>query len=148
MARLVELNLRPDQKTLRQFGFIALFGFGLMALLAFNEAAMFRFGLGSGRLAVTCVLSGLGLLAAVFSLLYPAGNLPIYVGLSVLFFPIGFVLSYVLLGVLFFCIVGPVALLVRVFATDPMQRRYRSSASTYWIDLDARRESQRYFRQF
>jgi hypothetical protein len=148
MAKLVELNLRPDARILRQFGFIALGGFGLMAVLAFREAAMFRFGLGEARVPVAGALAGIGVLSAIFSLLYPKANLPIYVGLSVVFFPLGFVFSYVLLGLLFVIVIGPVSVLVRLFVRDPMNRGYDSAARSYWTAAEKHRAKDSYFRQF
>ena len=37
MSKLVEINFDPDTKTLRQFGVIALVGFGVLAVLAYYE---------------------------------------------------------------------------------------------------------------
>ena len=54
MSGMIDLNLNPDAKTLRQFGFIALGGFGLLAALAYTESFIFSFGLGGSRLTVAC----------------------------------------------------------------------------------------------
>jgi hypothetical protein len=148
MAKLVELNLRPDTRTLRQFGFIALAGFGLLAALAFGEVGVFRAGLGHARQAVAGCLAAVGLLCAIFSLAYPQANRPIFVGLSVAFFPIGIVVSYVLLAALFFVVVGPTALMIRLFAKDPMNRGYDPAAKTYWTGVRKSRLKDSYFRQF
>jgi hypothetical protein len=148
MAKLVEINLEPGDKSLRQFGFIALGGFGLLALMAYHEKAMFSFGLGDARLPVTYALLGVAVLCTVFSFVYPKANWPFYVGLSVLFFPLGFLVSYVLLAMLFFCIIGPTALVVRLFAADPMQRKYDRAAKSYFAPHERRRTKASYFRQF
>ena len=63
MASLVELNLNPDRKTLRQFGVIAFVGFGILALLAYYEKLIFAFGLGDSRMTVVYALLGIGTLA-------------------------------------------------------------------------------------
>ena len=58
MAKLVELNLNPDRATLKSFGWIALVGFGLLALMAYYETFIFAFGLGDARETVALVLAG------------------------------------------------------------------------------------------
>ena len=45
---MMELNLNPDARTLRQFGVIALFGFGLLGGAAYFQRAMFS-GLGDAH---------------------------------------------------------------------------------------------------
>ena len=74
MAKLVELNLNPDRKTLRQFGVIAFIGFGVLALLAYYEKLIFAFGLGSARMTVVGVFVAIGTLALFFSLVFPKAN--------------------------------------------------------------------------
>jgi hypothetical protein len=148
MAKLVTLNFNPDAQTLRQFGFIALFAFGLLALAAWTESFMFSFGLGSARQIVSAILGGLAALCLIFSLVMPSGNRPIYVGLSVITYPIGFVMSYVVLGLLFFGIIGPMALVLRLVGKDPMARRYDPSAPSYWTRARRARSNQAYLRQF
>ncbi len=144
---LVELDLRPDARKLRQFGFIAFAGFGLLALLAWREALVFSFGLGEARLWVVGVLGGLGLSTALLSLMAPKANLPIYVGLALIALPIGFVLSYVLLGALFYGVIMPVGLILRLAGRDPMSRGFLNVPS-YWVDARPPRPKESYFKQF
>ena len=49
MSKMIEINLNPDAGTLRQFGFIALVGFGFVAAIAWFEVLVFSFGLGAAR---------------------------------------------------------------------------------------------------
>ena len=144
----VELNLRPDDRTLRQFGWIALGGFALLAVLAWQEWAVFAFGLGSWREGVAAAFGGLALGSAAAGLAFPRANLPLWIGLTVVTFPIGFVLSYAIMGLLFFGIITPAGLLLRVFGRDPLERRWLSGASTYWVDARAVRPKSSYFKQF
>ena len=83
MSQLVELNFRPDARTLRQFGFIATVGFGLLALAAWREWLIFSAGLGEWRTVVSGSLAALGAVSLCFSLVYPKANWPIFVGLSI-----------------------------------------------------------------
>jgi hypothetical protein len=148
MSKLVEINWRPDDRVLRQFGWIALIGFGFVAVIAWFEVLIFAAGLGPARPYVAGVCVGLGLLSAIFGLVWPRANQPIYVGLSVLTFPIGFVVSYTVLSVLFFGLIAPVALLFRLTGRDPMNRRYEPGAESYWSEAPAARSKESYFRQY
>lgn len=148
MAAFVELNFRPDLRTLRQFGFIALAGFGAMALLAFFEAGVFKFGLGAARLPVTIGFGTLAASSALFSLVFPKANLPTFVALSVAAYPIGWVVSYVVLGILFYLVFGVVSVIVRLRGLDPLARAYDRRAEGYWISRASARPKSDYFRQF
>lgn len=148
MSKLVELNLNPDRKTLRQFGVIAFVGFGVLAALAYYEKLVFAFGLGSARLTVVGIFLAIGTLALFFSLVYPKANRFLYVGLSIVAFPIGFVLSYVIMGTLYFLIIAPIAILFRVFGKDPMHRGYDPNAPSYWTDAKPPRDKESYFHQY
>ena len=110
MASVIDLNLKPEPKTLRHFGWIALVGFSFVAALAWYEKLIFSFGLGDARPIVAGGFAALAGISAFFSLVYPKANWPIYVGLAILTFPIGFVLSYLIMGTLFYLIITPVPL--------------------------------------
>jgi hypothetical protein len=148
MSKLVEINFNPDTKTLRQFGVIAFVGFGILAALAYYEKLIFSFGLGDARMPVVMIFVALGSIALLFSLVAPRANRFLYVGLTLLAFPIGFVLSYVIMGTLFFLIIGPIALIFRLFGKDPMHRGYDPSAATYWSVARPPRDKESYFHQY
>ena len=148
MSKLVEINFNPDTKTLRQFGVIALVGFGILAALAYYEKLIFSFGLGDARMPLVTTFVALGAISALFSLVAPRANRVLYVGLTLLAFPIGFVLSYVIMGTLFFLIIGPIAVLFRVLGRDPMHRGYERSAPTYWLEAPPARDKESYFHQY
>ena len=145
---MVEINWQPDERSLRQFGWIALVGFLGIALLAWNEWLVFSVGLGSARTAVAVGFAALGVLSAFFSLIAPKANKPIFLGLTLLSYPIGFVLSYVIMGFLFFGLITPVGLIFRLIGKDPLNRRFDRGATTYWADPRPRRGKESYFRQF
>jgi hypothetical protein len=148
VSRLVEINFNPDTKTLRQFGVIAFAGFGLLAALAYYEKLIFSFGLGEARMPVAMTFAALATIAALCSLVAPRANRLLYVGLTLLAFPIGFVLSYVILATLFFLIIGPIAILFRLFGQDPMRRGNDPNASTYWLEAHPARDKESYFHQY
>ena len=148
MSKLVEINFNPDKRTLRQFGVIAFVGFGVLAVLAYYEKLVFSFGLGNARTPLVLTFAAIGTIALLFSLLAPKANRFLYVGLSLLAFPIGFVLSYVVMGTLFFLIIGPIAVLFRLFGRDPMHRDYDRDAPTYWQEARPPRDKDSYFHQY
>ncbi len=98
----------------------------------------------SRRWAMLLVLA----LSGVLSLVWPAANRPLYVGLAVVAFPIGFVVSYVIMGALFYLLIAPVGLVFRLFGRDPLDRRFLPEAKTYWVDAGAVRPRESYFKQF
>jgi hypothetical protein len=149
VSSFVDLNLKPSRRTLRQFGFAALVGFGLLAFLAWRGKGIFAFGLGAAREPVTVALIALGLVSALLALVFPKGNQPLFLALTIVTFPIGFVMSYVIMGVLFFGVFGAVALVMRILRRDPLKRAYDPAASTYWNDAPpGDRPPESYFRQF
>lgn len=148
MSKLIELNLNPDTKTLRQFGVIAFVGFAILAALAYYEKLIFSFGLGDARLTLVTIFAVLGSVALLLSLVAPRANRLLYVGLTLLAFPIGFVLSYVIMGTLYFLIIGPIALLFRLFGRDSMHRGYDPDGPTYWQAAKPPRDKESYFHQY
>jgi hypothetical protein len=148
MSKMIEIDFRPDEATLRQFGFIAVAGFGFLATIAWLEWLIFAFGLGPARPIVAGTFVGLGVLSLGFSLVYPKANRPIYVGLAVAAFPIGFVLSYVIMGVLFFGLFAPVGLFFRLTGRDALHRSFEPEAESYFVPARAARERESYFKQF
>jgi len=148
MSKMIEIDWRPDDRTLRQFGMIALFGFSFLAAIAWWELFIFAFGLGEARPIVAGVFAALAGLSAVFSLVAPRANLPIYLGLTILSYPIGFVLSYVIMGFLFYVLITPRGLFFTLTGRESMHRKFDPEASTYWTDPRPRRGKESYFRQF
>ena len=148
MSKMVQINFDPDDRTLRQFGWIALVGFGFVAAIAWTEVLIFSFGLGAAKPWVAGIFAGLAGVSALFGLVYPRANKPIFVGISLLTFPIGFVLSYVIMGTLFFGLIAPVATFFKLTGRDPLRRRYDPDAPSYWTDARPARANSSYFKQF
>ena len=148
--KLFQVDRNPDERTLRQFGFIALCAFGILAACAYYERGLFAFGLydARARLAVTTALAALGLGSACASIFYPRANRYTYVGLATLTHPIGVVFSYVILAVLFFGIIAPTGFLLRLAGKDPLQRAFRRDQPSYWTPARPKRSKESYFRQF
>lgn len=160
MARLIELNLHPDARTLRRFGWVALIVFGLLAACAWHELWMFHSGLGAARTPVAVLLFATGLQSGFWSLVYPRANRALYVAISVAGYPVGVVVSYVVLAVLFYAVFMPAGVLLRMTGRDPLQRRWsresisgnapalRGGASSYWSKARPAPSKKSYFSQF
>lgn len=148
MGRMIEIDLKPDVRRLRQFGFIALAGFALLAIVARYEVLLFSFGLGAARPYVAGGFAAVALLSCLSSLVYPRANLGLYLALTIVAYPIGFVLSYVVMGGLFFLVITPIGLVMRLLGRDPMERRFLPGAESYWVDASGERKKQSYFKQF
>jgi len=135
---MIEINWKPDRRTLRQFGLIGLAVFGgLCALTTSKHGVDWRtWALGAG--AAYC---GLGALAL------PAALKPLFVGMSVAGAPIGWVVSHVILAIVYFLILTPLGLVMKLIGRDSMERRFDRAAKTYWVARRTDVESARYFRQ-
>lgn len=127
----------PDQKQLRQFAIISLFGFGL-----FGAIAYFRFGWQTAG----CVLWAVGALTFVAGLASPSSILPVYTLLMLIATPIGWVVSHVLLILLFYLIMTPVALVFRMIGRDALRLR-KPQTDSYWLEHQQRPAGASYYRQ-
>jgi hypothetical protein len=148
MSKLIQLDLDPPQRLLRQFGFIACGAFSLLALCAWQQWLMFDADLGAARAPVAGALVALGAGSLLFSLVAPRANWALYVGLSVVTYPIGFVLSYVIMGLLFYGIVAPTGLLMRLAGRELMPLGFERERASYWLESRPPRPAESYFKQF
>ena len=91
------------------------------------------------------VLAGLAALAILLS---PRQGTAIYTAWMVGFQPIGWTVSHLLLAVIYYGVITPIGLLMRLLGRDPLQCRFDSAASSYWIQRKQNSDTDRYFRQF
>jgi len=148
MAGRLALDLRPDARKLRAFGWIALCVFGGLGLAAWCSLGSLARALGSAREPVALVLLALALLSGVLSAVYPRGNRALYLTLSVLAYPLGLVSSYALLALIFFGVFMPLGLLLRIAGKDPLERRFERARPSYWTTPRQPRDKASYFRLF
>jgi hypothetical protein len=118
--KLIEINWKPKDRQLREFGLIALVALPLLGWLwHLTETAVWT-------------LAALGVVAGLLGLVSPrALRLP-YLGLTLLTFPIGLVVGEVTLFVGFYGVFVPVGLLVRLLGRDELQLKLDAMATTYW----------------
>jgi hypothetical protein len=145
---LIQLDLRPGRRELRQFGWIALVAFGLLGAVILWKGGLFHLSFGAAGRPVAFTLWAVGAASALLSIAWPQGNRPLFVGLSLLAFPIGWVVSHLVLAILFYGVLTPVGLLFRVLGRDPLERPFQSEMRSYWVDLREVTDEKDYFRQF
>jgi hypothetical protein len=148
VSSLIRLNTRPDQRTLRQFGIVALVVFGALAALAWAQRAVFGLDLGTAYDPTLVLLSSLAGFSLLCSLLYPTGNRGLFVALQVVGYPIGVVVSYLILGLLFFGAFGLTAVVLRLIRRTPIPLICDSKQASYWIARQSTKSRDSYFRQY
>lgn len=131
---LFRFTLSPEDRVLRQFGWVACAAGLLVAALVPDLWAR--------------ALAVVGLIAAACSVVRPSLNRPLFVVLSAITYPVGYVLSIVVLVTLFYVVVTPVGLLRRLLGADPLARRFEGGAASYWTTARGRRPKADYFRQY
>lgn len=146
---LVDIDLKPDDKKLRQFGFIALVAFGLLGGLVLWHGGLLGIDFGASAQTVAYVLFAIGGASGLLSLVKPDLNRILYLALIVITTPIGLVLSFVIVGALFYGLFTPIGLFFRLIGRDPLYLKLDPAAQTYWT----RRPSgpvqpKKYFRQY
>ncbi|MGZ3428903.1 MAG: SxtJ family membrane protein [Polyangia bacterium] len=112
-----------DLKKLRKFGFTVGGVFTAFALIFFlRHKHHVPFYVSS--------VAGPTLLAG--ALLWPRALVPIERGWTMLAHALGFINTRILLAFVFFVILAPVALVMRAFGKDPLERRRDRRRPTYW----------------
>lgn len=146
---IIDIDLSPDRRKLRPFGFVALVAFGLLGGLVLWRGGLFGIDFGGAARTVAYVLFGVGVASALCSLVRPELNRGLYVAIFLLTFPIGFVLSYVILGFVFFLVISPVGIFFRIVGRDRLRLRRGRAEETYWVRRPAEPgRPARYFRQY
>ncbi len=125
---MIKIEFSPPVHKLRQFGWIALFGFPLLAVMV-----LFNFLEWQPNLSTHC-LFGLGGLCGLLALVAPKALQPIYVTMMVVALPIGLVISMVLLRLIYYLLFTPMALWFRLRGRDAMNRALEPQRDSYWED--------------
>lgn len=137
---LVELNLKPTDRQLRQFGTASLVMLCILGLLLWRlEKITFS------AAAVFCLAGGsLFLLSRIRALLIR----PVYQALMLLTFPIGWAVSHAAMAIFFYGLLTPIGLVFRLIGRDPFHLLFDRQALTYWQPYTQKRSMKDYFHQF
>lgn len=137
---LVSLNLKPSEKQLKDFAFVALIMFNLVGLVLFSLDKI------SGHAYWAFAIVGI--------LIYALGRIsiklikPIFLLITILTFPIGWFVNHLVMALFYYGIISGVGLIFRVLKRDPLCRKFDSNTDTYWIPATKERPAKDYFRQF
>jgi hypothetical protein len=136
---MLAIDKHPDRSKLRWFAAL-----WFPAFLAVVGTAAWRWGAPHSVVIGAWLVGGA---VSLVALVLPAVIRPVFVGLSYATFPIGFVVSMTILAILYFVIVTPIALVMRLFGRDTMQRKLEPTAQSYWRPIPERTDASTYFRQ-
>lgn len=128
--RMVEVNWRPDDRQLRQFGWVALVMLPLAGWLFAGRPLSWV-----GHETAFRVITGLAIIGAVMALMgmaRPQSLRPIFIGACLVAMPIGLLVSELLLLAVYFGVFLPMALAFRLLGRDALTRRFDRAAPTYW----------------
>ncbi len=138
---MIKLDLRPSESELRQFSYVSLAGFPLLAWLLLHVTL----GLSP---AVVWSAVAVGPVVLILGMIHPKLVWPIYVLLILATAPIGFVVSTVLLRLIYYLLFTPIALWFRLSGKDAMHRCFEPEADSYWIDHKGGRDPASYLRLY
>jgi hypothetical protein len=134
---IVELNLNPSARQLRQFGMISMIALPILGALWSG---------GSLQVAGICLTIGASL--ATIGWVWPQALRPVFVLLTLAFLPIGLVVGELSLLLIYFLLLAPIGLVFRVTRRDPLALRRTEKRETYWQDKESAPDVKRYFNQY
>ena len=134
--KLIEINWRPTERHLRQFGLICMF------------ALPFLGWLWSAGQQTIILLGGVGIVLALFGVTLPKLLTPIFISLMLVTLPIGFVISEVMLASIYFGMFLPIGIYFRIVKRDALKRTLDPGQKSYWEKKSQPDEVARYYRQW
>lgn len=133
---IVDFNLDPTERQLKQFGGVCVLALPLIAWLWTRNFTTVGWAAGVGVL-----LCGLGLAA-------PRLLKPIFIALIIITIPIGFVVGELAMLLIWFGVFLPLAVVFRMMGRDSLNRRCDDKSETFWQKRSAPAEVRRYYRQW
>ena len=134
--KLVELNWRPSDRQLRQFGLTALVALPVLAWFWGVSASTFW------------ILAGCGVACAAIGYVLPQTLRPLFLGVSLITLPIGIVVGELAMLILFFGVFLPMALVFKLMGRDALLLRPRPHLTSYWLKKAPARNVASYYRQW
>src|SRR5687768_17400236 len=133
---LFKIDRNPTDRTLRQFAAAACVALPLAGWLTTR-----------GLVGVGCGATVAAVMVAAAWVRPQSLRLP-FVGLSYVTAPIGLVVGEVLTLVMYFGVFAPIGFVLRLTGRDPLERRFRPEAPSYWTPKRPARDAAAYLRQF
>jgi hypothetical protein len=118
-------KLKQSNKQLRKFGITM-----ACAFVVFGGLFLWR------AKPVWPYLFIVGGLFLIFGLIFPRGLAPIEWAWMKMAHFMGQIMTRVILSLTFYLAVTPMALVMRLFGRDPLNRKFDEEATTYWVPVD------------
>jgi hypothetical protein len=132
---LFKIDCNPSDRTLRQFA-------------AASCVALPVLGWTFGGLPGVAYGGGIAALLVAFAVARPQSLRLPFVGLSIATAPIGLVMGEVLTALMYFGVFMPIGMLLRLTGRDPLERRFRPEAESYWTPKRPARNAAGYLKQY
>jgi hypothetical protein len=133
---LFKIDRNPNDRTLRQFAATASVALPLVGWMTTRDT------------------SGVAVGAAVAGLMAAAAwrrpqrlRIP-FLGLSYATAPIGLVMGEILTVLMYFGVFAPIGFVMKAMGRDPLERKFRPEAKTYWTPKRPARDAASYLRQY
>ncbi len=140
---MIELDWKPDERKLRQFGWISLAGFGLIGGLL-----GWRFGwFAEGKWLVPGVLWSIGAVSALLAAVRPGWLRPLYLVLTAFSAVVGPPVAFVVMLAIFAVAFVPIGLFFRMIGRDELRLKLDRAAATYWSEKPRQAAPEQYLRQ-
>ena len=141
---MIKLDLKPAERTVRQFAWIAVLGLPMLAWIVLRLFSTFEWT-HPAFLAVAAVgVSQLGLYLIGVRVVTRA----LFLGLSIVAMPIGLVISTVLIAAVYYLVLTPIGLVFRLIGRDMIGKRLDPEAKSYWHERAGERPASSYFKLY
>jgi hypothetical protein len=134
----ISVDAAPSRSQLRWFGLVIAAFFGILGVVANWQFEARGSALG---------LWATGGAAAFVYYAIPPLRIPLFLGWMALVSPIGWLVSHLVLVLIFYGLITPLALVMRLFGRDRLERRFPSEAASLWSPREQVADTERYFRQ-
>ncbi len=143
--KLVEINWRPGNRQLRQFGLIALVALPFLGWWFGGRPGLT--GWTPGQQLAVGILASIGLVLGGIGLVRPQLLRYVFLAAMIVALPIGLVISEVILLLIYYGMFAPIGLFFRLTNRDALKRTIDRRASTYWSPKAQPTNVDSYFRQ-
>ena len=133
---LVEINWKPTDRQLRQFGIIC---FGALPFLSW---------LWGGNLSTVGWFAAVGFALALTGWVLPRALKYVFIALIVVTIPIGLVVGELAMLIIFLFVFLPIGVIFKLAKRDGLQLKLDRSATTYWQVKKQPRNVSSYYHQF
>lgn len=131
---LVEINWKPTDRQLRQFGGISVVALPLLALIWRASPPIIG------------VMASIGAVVGVVSFLFPKAVKPLFIALSVAAIPIGIVMAEIILFSVFLFVFVPMGFVFTLMRRDSL-RLQKPATDSFWQKKSQPGNAASYFRQ-